>query len=83
MTMRLPRLDRAHSWYARAFFALVRRMSGRKPPDIMKSLYYRPGYFGLRFSELTHEVMRGDSPWTVGERELFAAYTSSLNQCVF
>jgi len=28
-------------------------------------------------------VMRGPSPWSVGERELFAAVTSRLNQCVF
>jgi len=27
--------------------------------------------------------MRGPSPWSVGERELFAAVTSRLNQCVF
>jgi hypothetical protein len=67
----------------RAFFAIVRRASGREPPDIMKTVYFRPGFFGMRFSALTQEIMRGESPWTVGERELFAAYTSSLNQCVF
>jgi len=27
--------------------------------------------------------MRGPSEWTVGERELFAAFVSRLNQCVF
>ena len=27
--------------------------------------------------------MRGESDWTPGERELFAAYVSSLNQCPF
>jgi hypothetical protein len=27
--------------------------------------------------------MRGPSDWTVAERELFAAFTSKLNQCVF
>jgi len=27
--------------------------------------------------------MRGPSTWSVGERELFAAFTSRLNQCVF
>ena len=81
--MRLTAVDHEHPWYVRAFFALVRRMSGREPPDILKTLYYRPGWFGMRFSKLTQAVMRGPSPWTVGERELFAAYTSSLNQCVF
>jgi len=28
-------------------------------------------------------VMRGPSDWSIGERELFAAFTSKLNQCVF
>jgi hypothetical protein len=27
--------------------------------------------------------MRGPSEWTVGERELFAAYTSYLNRCPY
>lgn len=81
--MRLRRVDHGHSWYVRAFFALIRRLSGREPPDIVKTLYYRPGFFGMRYSALTQEIMRGESPWSVGERELFAAYTSSLDQCVF
>ncbi len=81
--MRLPSVDHDHPWYVRAFFAVVRRASRREPPDILKTLYFRPGFFGMRYSALTQEIMRGESPWTVGERELFAAYTSSLNQCVF
>jgi hypothetical protein len=28
-------------------------------------------------------VMRGPSEWSPGERELFAAFASHLNQCVF
>jgi len=27
--------------------------------------------------------MRGPSDWSAGERELFAAFVSSLNQCPF
>jgi hypothetical protein len=30
-----------------------------------------------------HEALRGPSEWSVGERELFAAYTSKLNHCRF
>jgi len=81
--MRLPRVDHGHSWYVRAFFGAARLLLRMDAPDIMKTLYYRPGFFGLRYSALTQEIMRGESPWTVGERELFAAYVSSLNQCVF
>jgi hypothetical protein len=81
--VRLPELEHRHPWYARAFLAVVRRVSGREPPDVLKTLYFRPGFFGMRFSALTQGIMRGESPWSVGERELFAAYTSVLNQCVF
>jgi hypothetical protein len=50
---------------------------------VVRTLLYRKGFFGRPFSELTQQVMRGPSPWTVGERETFAAFVSRLNQCVF
>ena len=39
--------------------------------------------FGRPFLRLLREVMRGQSDWTVGERETFAAVVSRFNQCVF
>jgi hypothetical protein len=44
---------------------------------------YRPELFGRPFSEALDHAMRGESEWTPGERELFAAFTSLLNQCHF
>ncbi len=44
---------------------------------------YRSGFFGGPYTALLQPVMRGRSEWTVGERELFAAYTSYLNQCPY
>ena len=51
--------------------------------DVGLMLMYRPELFGCPFSEALQEVMRGPSDWTVAERELFAAFVSSLNQCPF
>ena len=51
--------------------------------DIGQALQYRPELFGGPFSELLQRMMRGPSEWTVGERELFAAFSSSLRQCPF
>ncbi len=51
--------------------------------DVVKTLYYRPEIFGRPFSSLTHALLRGESTWLVGERELFAAYTAHLNRCPF
>ena len=33
--------------------------------------------------ELTHEAMRGPSAWSVGDRELMAAFVSKLNECEY
>jgi hypothetical protein len=46
-------------------------------------LYYRPEIFGLPFSIYIQDVLRGPSEWSVGERELFAAFVSHKNQCVY
>ena len=51
--------------------------------DVVCMLSYRPDVFGAPFSELLQQVMRGPSAWSVAERELFAAFVSSLNQCPF
>lgn len=50
---------------------------------MIKTLLYRPDRFGGPFSEELDRVMRGPSDWSPGERELFAAFTSLLNQCHF
>lgn len=62
--------------------------STRTPEDgflsgVALMLRYRPELFGGPFSEALQDVMRGPSDWSVAERELFAAFVSSLNQCVF
>ena len=81
--MRLPALDDGHRGRARLFLRALKLASRGDPPDVVKTIYYRPGFWGRRASRALQEVMRGPSPWTVGERELFAAYTSRLNQCPF
>jgi hypothetical protein len=61
---------------------LMRVVMGHAP-GVVRTLRYRKEFFGRPFSQLTQRVMRGDSPWSVGEREMFAAFVSRLNQCVF
>ena len=80
--MRLEVLDEGHRGPERACLGFMRRMGG-EPPDVVKTLVYRSQFFGLPFSAALHQIMRRRSYWTRGERELFAAYTSRLNQCVF
>jgi uncharacterized peroxidase-related enzyme len=58
-------------------------MSGRPLPDAARVTFYRPDFYGTHMKQLTHEAMRGRSSWSVGDRELMAAYVSKANACPF
>jgi hypothetical protein len=81
--MRLEVVDRGHAPAEAAVLDEIRGRSGREPLGVIKTLLYRPELFGEPFSDALDEVMRGPSDWSEGERELFAAFTSRLNQCPF
>jgi len=51
--------------------------------DVVRTMRYRSELFGRPFSAALQQVMRGPSDWSPGERELFAAFVSRQNQCVF
>ena len=81
--MRVRRVEHGHRFKQKLILTLIRLVSRRRVPDVVKTLMYRPEFFGRPQCEWTQAVMRGPSEWSVGERELFAAFTSKLNQCVF
>lgn len=81
--MRVPAVDHGHRFTERLKLGLIRLLGRRRVPDVVKSLLYRPELWGRPMCAWTQAVMRGPSEWSVGERELFAAFTSRLNQCVF
>ena len=81
--MRLAIVDNGHSIGRKLILFVSRFMMGTKPPGVVKTLFYRPDFFGDHHSAWTNQVMRGPSEWSVGERELFAAFTSKLNRCEF
>ena len=81
--MRLGNVLRGDRLSARALFGIVRVVSGFRAPDVVRTLEYRPQFFGRPHSTHTQAVMRGPSEWSIGERELFAAFVSRLNQCLF
>ena len=80
--MRLQKVHSGHRFPDKALLGFMRLIMGHAP-GVVRTLRYRKEYFGRPFSELTQQVMRGPSPWTVGERETFAAFVSQLNQCPF
>ena len=81
--MRLAVVDHGHGAAEAAVLDVIRERSGAEPLGVVKTLYYRPELFGRPFSDAVEEAMRGPSEWSPGERELFAAFTSVLNQCPF
>jgi hypothetical protein len=81
--MRLSVVEIGHDPREAAALEMIREARGAEPPDVLKTLHYRPEIFGRPFSEALDLAMRGPSEWSPAERELFAAYTSSLNQCPF
>jgi hypothetical protein len=81
--MRLLKLETGHALSQKLILELSRITSVSEPLDVLKILMYRPEYFGRLFCDLVDIILRGPSDWSVGERELFGAFTSKLNQCVF
>jgi hypothetical protein len=81
--LRLIAVERGHRLRQKLKLYLIRLVTRRRVVDIIRTLLYRPEVFGAPMSAWTHEVMRGPSEWSVGERELFATFASSLNRCRF
>ena len=81
--MRLGCLESGHSPQEARVLDVIRAQRGTEPPDVLKTLHYRPELFGRPYSDALDLAMNGPSEWSVGERELFAAFVSSLSQCPF
>ena len=81
--MRLAILDRGHRFWTKILFAIIRMISRQPVPEIVKLMTYRPDFFGAHMKAITHEAMRGHSAWSVGDRELMAAFVSKANACEY
>lgn len=81
--MRLDVLEHGYTRRTKLLFALIRLISRHPVPDAARLVFYRPDFYGARAKEFTHEAMRGPSAWSVGDRELMAAYVSKVNESEF
>ena len=81
--MRLRNVERGDRLSSRLLYAFVRVVAGFRVPDVVRTLRHRPDLFGRPHSVHTQAVMRGPSEWSLGERELFAAFVSRMNRCHF
>src|SRR6202035_5003931 len=79
--MRLAILDSGHGFGTKALLALIRAFSRQPVLDVIKLVKYRTDFYGGPMQGVTHEAMRGPSPWSVGDRELIAAFVAKNNGC--
>ncbi|MFG2792012.1 carboxymuconolactone decarboxylase family protein [Streptomyces sp. NPDC048419] len=81
--MRLDVLNHGYAPGTKLLFAIIRLFSRQPVPDAAKLVFYRPDFYGTHAKAFTHEAMRGPSDWSVGDRELMAAYVSKVNESAF
>ena len=81
--MRLRILDSDHGFCTKALFALIRTVSRQPVLDVIKLVKYRADFYGRPMGAVTQEAMRGPSTWSVGDRELMAAFVAKTNQSEF
>lgn len=81
--MRLAILDKGHTFGTKVRFALISAVSRQRVVDVVKLIMYRPDFYGAPMKKVVHEAMRGPSAWSVGDRELMAAFVSKVNDCEF
>jgi len=81
--MRLHNVSHGHTLRKRLLLRFIKTVSRKEPPDVVKTLLYRPEFFGDHYSPLLQKLLRDESEWTVGEREMFAAFTAKLEACHF
>jgi hypothetical protein len=81
--VRLASIHRGEAIKDRALYKMVQWITKHPMPDVVRVLRYHPNFFGTPFNDLIQDVLRGPSDWSIGERELFAAYVAKTNECEF
>ena len=81
--MRLKILNSGYNFGTKVLFAFIQLVSRQPMPDAARLVFYRPDFYGAPMKGFTHLAMRGPSAWSVGDRELMAAFVSKMNACAF
>jgi AhpD family alkylhydroperoxidase len=81
--MRLRILDSGHGFSSKTLFAFIRTVSRQPVLDVIKLVKYRADFYGRPMGAITQDAMRGPSTWSVGDRELMAAFVAKTNHSEF
>jgi len=81
--MRLQKVEEGDGFFKALLIRFISGVSGIRLPDAARIVMYHRSFYGKPMTTWTHAAMRGESGWSVGERELFAAMTARWNECPF
>lgn len=81
--MRLKEVERGDTFFNRMLIPFISFVSGMRLPDAARAVFFHEDFFGAPMSAWTQGAMRGESSWSIGERELIAALTAQWNSCLF
>ncbi|MGN6604107.1 MAG: carboxymuconolactone decarboxylase family protein [Ginsengibacter sp.] len=81
--MRLKEVERGDRIFYRILIPFISFVTKMRLPDAARAVFYHKDFFGEPMSSWTHAAMRGESSWSIGERELIAALTAQWNSCLF
>ena len=81
--MRLAEVTSGDTVTHRLLIRVISRVAGYRLPDAARVAFYDKAFAGPALGRWTQQAMRGESGWTVAERELMAAMVASWNSCPF
>jgi len=81
--MRLQEVEKGGGVGTRLLIKFISLVSEMRLPDAARIVMYYKDFYGDPMTAWTHPVMRGESSWSVGDRELMAALTAKWNACPF
>ncbi|EFH83144.1 hypothetical protein [Ktedonobacter racemifer] len=81
--MRLHKVEHGDGLISPLLIRFISLVSGMRLPDAARLVFYHKKFFGDPMSVWTHAAMRGESAWTVAERELMVVMTAKWNACPF
>jgi uncharacterized peroxidase-related enzyme len=81
--MRLRQVEKGNGFFQALLIRFISIVAGMRLPDAARIVMYHQDFYGKPMTTWTQAAMRGESSWSVGERELFAAMTAKWNSCPF
>jgi uncharacterized peroxidase-related enzyme len=81
--MRLNKVEKGDGFFHALLIRFILLVSGMRLPDAARIVMYHQEFYGKPMTAWTQASMRGESSWSIGERELFAVMVAKWNSCAF